>query len=183
MPKTNPSPHPLAIVRKHLGWTQARLAEKCGVAAVTVKKIEGRTLKPGRELLGRIMLATGVDPESLATKSPTFMGLPYEAAYGRAHIEAFATKDKVGNFAVSDSAGQTMAAQIHLLGEILVSASRKNASHVAGWSFIEWAADTVSAFGLEKDFAKNPDDNDPAKNMLWNALSARKKARRAKTKD
>ena len=91
MPKIPANPHPLYIVRKELGWTQQRLADKCGVAAVTIKKIEGRSLQPGRELLMRITWVTGVDPGSLSNKLPTFQNAPYTGKAAQAYLESFDT--------------------------------------------------------------------------------------------
>ncbi|MEO8617682.1 MAG: helix-turn-helix transcriptional regulator [Luteolibacter sp.] len=179
MPKTT-TVHPLAIVRKELGWTQQKLADKCGVALVTIKKIEGKArLQPGRDLLGRIMWATGVDADSLSGKAPTFMGLPYTGELGKAHVIGCTTR-KNGDFQNPEMMAEGVEELFLLMSEVLVLSARKNAYHTIRWSLVEWMADTVIEFGMEKEFAQNPQNQSTARTMLFEALKARKKSKKSK---
>jgi len=180
MPKIPLNPHPLYQVRKALGWTQQDVADKCGVAAITIRKIESRTLKPGRDLLGRIMWATGVDADSLSGSKPTFRGLPYQAELGLAHVAGLKTKKPGGEVDLSEEALQNAFGDFPLVFfKLMASAMHKNALHVVQWAFVEWAADTICEFKLEKHFAEKPDDGTAA---LWlsRALKSRKASKRKK---
>jgi len=184
MPKIPLNPHPLNQVRKCLGWTQKNLADKCGVSVVAIKKIEGRDFKPGRELLGRLMWVTGVDPESLSGKAPTFQGLPYTPENGKAYLASIKTTDKFGDVAIDGWTEVFIEQQVCILRDVMAQALKKSAFKVARWSFLEWSATTILEFGLEKDFiamAKKPDANITQRALL-RGLLWRKKMRRQKTK-
>ena len=182
MPKIPTNPHPLYQVRQALGWTQQFLADKCGVSAVAIKKIEGRNFKPGRELLGRLMWATGVDPESLSRKSPTFLGQPYTAELGDAHIIAFRTKNIGVDVDLSEASLLNEFEDFPaMFFKIMAAGMHKNALQVVKWSFVEWAADTICEFKLEKHFADSP-DGDTARLWLSRALKSRKRTKAKKTK-
>ena len=182
MPKIPTNPHPLYQVRKILGWTQQDLADKCGVAAVTIRKIESRKLKPGRELLGRMMWATGIDPESLSGKVPTFLGQPYTAEMGNAHIAGCQTRKPGRDVDLSEEVLQQAFGDFPaVFFRVLITAMEKNALMVVKWSFVEWAADTVCEFKLEKHLSENPGD-DTASIWLARAVKSRKAVKRKRVK-
>ena len=176
--------HPLNQVRSALGWTQQKLAEKCGCAVVTIKKIEAGRLTPGRDLLGRLMWTTGVDPGSLSGKAPTFQGRPYTSESGNAYLASIKTTDKFGDVSIDGWTEVFIEQQVDILREVMAHALKKSAFKVARWSFLEWTASTVFEFGMEKDFIatmKKPDANH-TQGTLLRGLMWRKKLRRLKAK-
>ena len=177
MPKIPTKKHPLAQVRAALGgWTQQKLADKAGVALVTIKKIESGKLKPGRDLLGRLMWITGADPESLLSEKATIMGLPYSAELGAAHVRAFKTKNDRGEVKVDECAMERVRELLEMFGNVLTAAAKRDALYVIGWSFTEWAAAAITDYKLQKSFADIP----PTITGRWlqGALKSRKKSAR-----
>lgn len=182
MPKPPTNPHPLYIVRKELGWTQQRLADKCGVAAVTIKKIEGRTLKPSRELLGRITFATGVDPDSLSRKSPTFMRGPYTGKTVKPYMELFDTYSR-GDFTEGAGAmffNKRYDSHLSMLDDLFQSAAKKNALLVLFWSLRNWVAEMIVEFELEKEFLQEKNPSDVDRKSLLSEVKSRLRERKAK---
>lgn len=176
MPKIPTNPHPLYLVRKELGWTQQRLAEKCGVAAVTIKKVEGRTLKPGIDLVGRISWVTGVDPESLSADKPTFSDLPYTAELGKAHVTATQTK-KLGELDVGELEEGLVGEWGAVLGSVMMMAAKKNAFHTVGFLFQRWAEKTIADFNLGQDILSIPSDKGSKLERVQKSVKSRKKAK------
>jgi transcriptional regulator with XRE-family HTH domain len=156
MPKINPNPHPVAVARKALGWTQARLAEKCGCAAVTIKKIEGRTLKPSSSMAARIMWVTGLSPSCIISDTTaTFAELaPYSAELGRAHVEAMATKSKTGDVQLGKFEEERISAWGRVFTAVIVAAAYRNALRPVGHLFEEWVLSIVDDFRLGSEFRK-----------------------------
>ena len=185
MPKLPANPHPLAQVRNALGWTQQKLADKCGVALVTIKKIEGqgrdkRSLS--RDLLGRVMWATGVDPESLSEDKPTFRGEPYTSQIGKEFLESVQTRKPFKDVEVDGWTKIFLENQLAMLTVLMDESLKKNAFRVVRWSFLEWMADTIVDFDMEKQFAlrlKEPDIS-MSQVQLKRALLWRKKTRKPK---
>jgi transcriptional regulator with XRE-family HTH domain len=177
MPKIPANPHPLHLVRKELGWTQQKLAEKCGVAAVTIKKIEGRSLKPSIDLLGRIMWATGVDPESLSADKPTIMKLPYTGELGNGHITAVRTS-KLGEIDVGEHEIGIVGDWATVLGVVMMAAAKKNAFHTVGFLFQRWAESVIADFGLGQDILRVPSDKGSKLERIQKSVKSRKKAKR-----
>ncbi len=181
MPKIPTNPHPLYIVRKELGWTQQRHADKCGVAAVTIKKIEGRSLQPGRELLMRITWVTGVDPGSLSKKLPTFQNAPYTGKAVQEYLDRFATF-KRGDFTGGASAEffiKRINSHLPMFDDVIESAAKRNALLVVLWSFRNWMADTIVEFGLEKDFLQDKNPPDVDRKSLISEVRSRMRTRKA----
>jgi len=178
MPKIPTNPHPLHQVRKALGWTQQKLADKCGVAVVTIKKIEGGALNPGVDLLGRIMWVTGVDPESILGSVATSNGQPYTAENGQAHLRLVNTKKPTGEVEVRDADMKRVQEWADVFGELMATACKKNALYVVGFLFERWARDTIQDLQLEKDFSKCSSSGNPALERLQKSLKSRKKAKR-----
>jgi len=178
MPRQPANPHPLFIVRRELGWTQKKLADKCGVSTAYVKKIEGRKLPITRAIMGRLMWVTGVDPGSLNGKRPTFLGRPYTAELGMAHVSGCTTR-KGGEFQAPEMIVESTEELFSILSDVLIATCRKNAYFPARWSLVEWLAATVVEFGLEKEFTPSSKGSSVTEGMLRDALKARKKAQKA----
>lgn len=157
MPKTNSNPHPLAVARKCLGWTQARLAEKAGVAAVTIKKIESRTLKPSEGLAGRLMWVTGLNAGCIVSGGPAmFLDMPYCAELGRAHVDAMATKSKTGDPQMEEWVEDSTVEMMVAVTALMRAAAMKNAFHPVGFLFEHWAQSVVADFKLGPELCKTP---------------------------
>lgn len=158
MPKINPNPHPVAVAREALGWTQARLAEKCGCAAVTIKKIEGRMLKPSSSLAARIMWVTGLSPSCIINDTPaTFAELaPYSAQLGKLHVETMETKSKTGEVEFKEFVEEKIITLGKVFTAVIVAAAYRNALPPIGHLFEEWVLSIVGDFQLGSEFRKVP---------------------------
>jgi transcriptional regulator with XRE-family HTH domain len=79
MPRKPHLTHPLRDVRTVLSMTQQTFAKLVGCSAITIQRIENRTLKMSHSLADKILEATGVDPRELAAgrKAVDFDGNPY----------------------------------------------------------------------------------------------------------
>src|SRR5258708_2555675 len=73
MPRPPSVPHVLRAARKTKGLSQEKLAQKVGVATITIARIESCRLKLSRSLAMRISIATGLDPyQLLENENPDF---------------------------------------------------------------------------------------------------------------
>ncbi len=66
MPRKPRLTHPLRDVRHCLNMTQPAFAKFIGCSAITVQRIENRTLKMSDKIADRILEATGVNPVDYA---------------------------------------------------------------------------------------------------------------------
>ena len=55
----------IKTLRKKIGYTQKQLAEKCGMAEITIRQYELNKREPRQETIEKIATALGVDPFSL----------------------------------------------------------------------------------------------------------------------
>lgn len=55
----------IKTLRKKMGYTQKQLAEKCGMAEITIRQYELNKREPRQETIEKIATALGVDPFSL----------------------------------------------------------------------------------------------------------------------
>jgi transcriptional regulator with XRE-family HTH domain len=65
MPRKPSVTHPLREIRQALKMTQPAFAKLVGRAAITIQRIENRTLKMSPELADKILEATGANPREL----------------------------------------------------------------------------------------------------------------------
>ena len=54
----------IKTLRKKIGYTQKQLAEKCGMAEITIRQYELNKREPRQETIEKIATALGVDPFS-----------------------------------------------------------------------------------------------------------------------
>lgn len=177
MPKIPANQHPLRIVRGALGWTQQKLADKCGIAEISIRRIEGRTLKPSLDLIGRIMWVTGVDPESLDLGPPTLTGQPYSAELANAHVAGMRTKSQRGELEITESLGNHAAELSEAFMMVLLSAANKNAFHTVGFLFESWAKGIIEDFKLGPEFLKVSASPGSKLEKLQRAVKSRKKVK------
>jgi transcriptional regulator with XRE-family HTH domain len=83
MPRPHSHPHILRDLRATIGLSQAELAERVGVSAIAIQRIEGGSLALSSQLASRIMLATGISGGELLRggngKLIDALGRPYSA--------------------------------------------------------------------------------------------------------
>lgn len=79
MPRKPRLTHPLREIRQALEMTQPAFAKLVGRAAITIQRIENRTLKMSPELADKILEATGANPRELLAgrKAVDVSGHPY----------------------------------------------------------------------------------------------------------
>jgi transcriptional regulator with XRE-family HTH domain len=79
MPRKPRVTHPLRDLRTVLNMTQPAFAKFVGCSAITIQRIENRTLKMSHVLADKILEATGVNPRELAAgrKAVDVEGNPY----------------------------------------------------------------------------------------------------------
>src|ERR1700736_4809683 len=65
MPRPPSHSHPLREIRMRLGLSQVELAKRVGCKAVTIKKIESGSLKPGKGLARNLAAETDTFPHML----------------------------------------------------------------------------------------------------------------------
>ena len=163
MPAKSPPPAGLKKLKTIIGYKGARFAKLVGVPYNTLKSIESGRLKMSEEVLSKIVLATGVDRNSLFKKTPIgwhITGAPFSRPpkgkpwyeYTEEHFVAWRSQllgldmDKIYIRAYAEHLAKT----IEFFTRILLLAAVENGKSVSYWSIYQEIASVIKRLGEQK---------------------------------
>ncbi len=153
----------LKRLRALAGLTQQALAEKIGTSLATIVAVETGSLQMSKNLAARIMVVTGVDPESLL-HGPELKGVMPDEAFDQEMVRNYLSVtttnppgrgrpvkfDQRYGFRFADP---NLEQQTQKMMEKIIfwagAAAAANRFHIFEYLFEEWIEQTAQALGLE----------------------------------